>query len=144
MMVRLKTDAFSCSFHLFWVLCTVLDHFREKVSDELSFTQWPNSNQQALHSVIPPPNCFKPRFLTEINSAKFSSTSTFVYARIRTQAEVPTPSEGDRGCAELLEENYIWYLIDNLHLHSAGVILTDGINSLHGDYKWKWLHALQF
>lgn len=96
-----------------------------------------------LHSVIPPHNWFTPTLLTEINSAQFSSTSTFIYMLIGTQTTAPVPSEGDRGCAEILEENYIWYLTDNLHLHSACVILTDGINYLHGKYKWKWLQALQ-
>lgn len=150
MMVRHWTEAFSCPFHSSLVLCTVLDHFRENFfSGELSFTQWPNSNQQALHSapffhsVIPLPIWFMPRLLTEINSAKLSSTSTFIYTWIATQTAAPVPSEGDRGCAEILEENYIWYLTDNLHLHRAWVILTDGINSLHGKYKWKWLQALQ-
>lgn len=105
----------------------------------------PGSTAQCtfLHSVIPPPDWFKPRLVTEINSAKFSSTSTFIYTWTETQTVAPVPSEGDQGCAEILEENYIWYEIDNLHLHSAWVILTDGINSLHGKYKWKWLQALQ-
>lgn len=68
-----------------------------------------------LHSAIPPLTWFKPRLLIEINSAKFSSTSTFIYTWTVTQTVAPVPSEGDRGCEEILEENYIWYLIDNLH-----------------------------